>query len=501
MHQHKKENKSIRAPLLTAVKKNYPSLGAWVIGLALSFQNVIAQPAPVRTTAPPKPNILFIAVDDLRDWVGYLGHNPQVRTPNIDRLAKMGISFTHSYCAAPVCNASRAALMSGLRPGKTGVYDNNADWRTVIGENLMLTTTFRNAGYYVCGSGKIYHESFERPSEWDSYLTNSFREDPEARAAGRTRLPEGHSAGVGGIKFGPLECRDEDLPDWRIVSYGISELQKTHDHPFFLAVGLTKPHLPWNVPRKYFDLFPLNQIILPPYQEDDLADIPPAGVKMANPEWDHIGILKSGRWKEAVQAYLATIAYADMNIGRLLDAFEKSAYRDNTIICFWSDHGWHLGEKHHWRKFTLWEEGTRSPLIWIVPGVTKPGSVSERPVDLMSIYPTLTELCGLPTPNHVEGVSISALLRNPHSVWDRPAVTTFKFNNHAVRTEGWRYIRYANGGEELYNETKDPNEWTNVVSEPRNTALKTDLAKWLPTNNLPDLGRTQPGQKRHPDSE
>ncbi len=429
--------------------------------------------------APQRPNVLFIAIDDLRDWVGYFGHNPQSKTPNLDRIANMGTTFSRAYCAAPVCNPSRAALMSGLRPSTSGVYQNSNDWRTAIPMDKPLTTTFRNAGYYVSGSGKIYHESYRRPAEWDHYLERE-RADP--------RVPAGQSDGVGGIKFAPLDCQDDELSDWQITDYGIAELGKKHDKPLFLAVGLHKPHMPWNVPRKYYDLFPVQSIKLPPYLENDLDDLPPAGLKMARPASDHEPILKSGRWKEAIQGYLAAIAYTDMNLGRLIDALEKSPEKNNTIVCLWGDHGWHLGEKHHWRKFTLWEEATRSPLIWIVPGLTRPGTNCDRTIDFMSIYPTLTDLCGIPKPKHVEGQSIRPLLANPNAAWSQPGVTTYQFKNHTVRNAGWRYIRYANGDEELYDETKDPNEWANLAGKPEFAARKAELARFLPSTNAADIG-------------
>jgi arylsulfatase A-like enzyme len=278
----------------------------------------------------------------------------------------------------------------------------------------------------------------------------------------------------------------------RSPTYGIDQLARKHDKPFFLAVGLHKPHLPWNVPKKYFDLFPLESIQLPPYLEKDLDDVPPAGVRMAKPNGDHAHILASGRWKEAIQAYLASIAYTDMNIGRLLDALDKSAYRDNTIICLWGDHGWHLGEKQHWRKFALWEETTRAPLIWVAPGVTKPGTVCERTIDFMTIYPTLTDLCGIPTPKHVEGASVRSLLADPKAAWAPAGLTTYKFKNHAVRVDGWRYIRYENGDEELYDETADPNEWKNLAKDPAYAAKKAELAARLPTKDHEDIGGTEP---------
>jgi arylsulfatase A-like enzyme len=445
----------------------------WILTLvALACLAATGQAQP-----PNRPNVLFIAVDDLNHWVGYLGRNKQTVTPNIDRLAARGVRFTRSYCAAPVCNPSRAALMSGLRPSTSGVYENANDWRTAIPPDLPLTTAFRKAGYYVAGSGKIYHEAYRRRAEWDDYLEG---EGKDPQPAGDT--------GVGGIRFAPLDCKDEDLREWKIVQYGIDQLGRTHDKPFFLAVGLHKPHMPWNVPRKYYDLHPLDAIQLPPHRDDDLADVPPAGVRMARPEGDHKAILESGRWKEAVQGYLAAISYCDAMVGRLLDAFDRSAYRDNTVIVFWGDHGWHLGEKRHWRKFALWEEATRAPLIWVAPGVTKAGSVCDRTVDFMSVYPTLTDLCGVPTPAHVEGRSLRPLLADPRAEWDRPALTTYRFKNHAVRSEGWRYIRYANGDEELYDERADPYEWVNLATDPGHAATRAALAKWLPKSDAPDIG-------------
>jgi len=384
----------------------------------------------------------------------------------------------------PSCNPSRAALMSGLRPSTSAVYENNIDFRPLIPAEKTLTTAFRNGGYFVHGAGKIYHESYRRPSEWDHYLE---------REGGYPKVPAGQSDGVGGIKFAPLDCKDNEIPDWAIADYGIASLQKKHDKPFFLAVGFHKPHMPWNVPRKWFDLFPLDSIKLPPHLENDLADVPPAGVRMAHPNTDHEPMVKSGRWKEAVQAYLATIAYCDMNLGRLLDALEKSAYKDNTIICLWGDHGWHLGEKSHWRKFALWEEATRAPFMWVVPGVTKPNTLCERTVDFMGIFPTLTDLCGIPTPKHVEGESIRTLLANPQAVWDKPGVTTYRYKNHTARTAGWRYIRYENGDEELYDETKDPNEYTNLAGKPEFATKKTELAKFLPRTDAPDPASSGPG--------
>ena len=460
----------------------------YVIALVLTSVP-LALAAEAANDAKPKPNVLFIAVDDLNHWVGHLKRNPQTRTPNIDRLAAMGVTFTRANCAAPVCNPSRAALMSGLRPSTSGVYDNGQDWKPVIGKELTLTTQFLRAGYEVFGAGKIYHGSAHREGEWTDYFTQG--------GGGLKRHPSAPDDGVGGIKFCPLANGDEDMPDYKVVSYGLEKLQAEHGKPFFLAIGLVKPHMPFSVPKKYFDQFPLETIELPPYREDDLNDVPPAGVKMAKPGGDHAQMLASGRWKEAVRAYLATIAFCDAMVGRLLDGLEKSPHRDNTIVVFWGDHGWHLGEKHHWRKFALWEEATRAPLIWVAPGVTTAGGVCRRPVDFMSIYPTLCDLASIEVPMHVEGSCIRALLADPEAPWERPALTTFHRNNHSLRSETWRYIRYADGGEELYNHDADDYEWTNVAADPRYAAVKSDLAQWLPAVNraeLPSDGQAKRGK-------
>ncbi|MDR1384855.1 MAG: sulfatase [Planctomycetaceae bacterium] len=437
-----------------------------------------------------KPNILFIAVDDMRDWVGYIGTHPQTKTPNIDRLASQGVAFTRAYCAAAVCNSSRTALLTGLRPSTTGVYENQHDWRKIVPQNVVtLQQHFQQSGYETFGSGKIYHGGFPAPDGWDDYLNLNGKKlignsSPITALADEDDL---YADGVGGIKFRPLNCNDEDMTDYHVVQYGIEQLQKKHDKPFFLAVGLIKPHMAWNVPRKYYDLFPLDKIILPEVKENDLDDVPPEGIALAKPQGDHANILKSGRWKNAVQGYLAAIAFSDAQIGRLLDAFEKSEYKENTIVVFWSDHGWHLGEKEHWRKFALWEEANRAPLIWKVPGLTPTGVKTDAPVDFMHIYPTLCDLAGIPLPaQQLEGKSIRSLLANPEKNADTVAVMTYGFNNHAVRTKNWRYIRYNHGGEELYDEQKDPKEWNNLAVNEDVAAVKKELSQYLPKINVPD---------------
>lgn len=443
----------------------------------ISAATAFAQP-------PKKPNILIIAADDLNHWVSYTGRNPQTVTPNIDKLSARGVSFTNSHCAAPVCNASRASLLSGLRPHQTGVYGNGDDWRKAITPELSFISAFRHAGYLTLGSGKLYHGGYDRTSEWDDYLQDEGPLGPQ---------PEG-SKGVGGIRFGAIDAEDSELSDHRIVDYGITQLGKKHDKPFLLTVGLHKPHMPWFVPKKYFDLHPLDSIKLPPVQENDLADIPPAGVAIAQPNGDHKKIVDSGRWKEAIQAYLAAVSYADAEIGRLLDSLAASEYADNTIVVLFGDHGWHFGEKEHWRKFSLWEEATRAPLIWIAPGVSKAGTISKRPVDFMNIYPTLTDLAGIPTPSHVKDKSLRPLLMDPEAEWSGHALTTWLSGNHSIRTGQWRYTRYADGSEELYDEQKDPYEWKNLAKNSEFDSVKAGFQKLIPTENKPGIGRPGTGK-------
>ena len=314
---------------------------------------------------------------------------------------------------------------------------------------------------------------------------------------------------MGKFRFGPVDADDRDLQDHQLVSWTIERLLRPGPEPFFIACGIYRPHLPLFVPRKYFEQHPLDLVKLPRVLETDWEDLPPVGrfyarnyasdgVEAARSTHDEI--LESGRWLEAVQAYLASITFADAQVGRLLDALERGPHRDNTLIVLWSDHGNHLGEKLHWRKVTLWEEATRVPMIWQVPGLTRPGGVCERTVDLMAIYPTLMELCGIPKPIHVEGTSLRALLANPRMPWVTPAITTAREQDHSVRSERWRYIRYHDGSEELYDDTADPDEWQNLAGRPEYARLQAEMARWLSWTNrstLPTwaLGGSETGRR------
>jgi arylsulfatase A-like enzyme len=455
-----------------------------------SKKNVTSEGQSETTGLAPndKPyNILFIPVDDLNHWIGVLGRNNQIKTPNIDKLAKSGVLFSSAHCAAPICCPSRAALMSGKRPSTTGVYGNNNDWRTVIPPGETMPTFFKSKGYEVMGGGKIYHGGFDRDTDFDFYF----------RGGKDGGVGVNEKGSFGGIKWGMMKGGDDNLKDYHVAEWAVGELSKKHDKPFFLSPGIFRPHMPWNVPQKYYDLFPLETIQLPPYKKDDLDDMPEEGKRMALSLGDWKALMETTNpeleWKKAIRAYMACIAFADAMIGKIIDALDKSDYKNNTIVVLWGDHGWHLNEKNHWRKFSLWEEATRAPLIFRVPGVTKAGTVCNTPVDFMSIYPTLAKLCGFSIPKHVEGVSIIPLLQDVNALWNLPAVTTHGYNNHAVRSKKYRYISYAGGGEELYDEEKDPYEWNNIANEPSRKEIIKELRNYIPKTNKPEISRTKGG--------
>ncbi|QDT46965.1 Arylsulfatase [Symmachiella dynata] len=441
--------------------------------------------------AAEKPNVLFIAVDDLNDWTGALGGYPGIETPNLDRLAGRGVLFTRAYCSAPACNPSRASLLTGIRPSTSGVYQNSQPWRRALPDAVTLPQQFQAAGYRVWGGGKIYHGRFpDRPS-WHEYFKRP--QDPHPK-----KRPANGIAKTSHFDWGPVQVDDEEMSDAVVTSWGIDFLKQKQPQPFFLAVGLFRPHLPWYAPQKYFDQYPLDSIRLPKVLDDDLDDVPAVGKKFARLR-DHRNVTRTNNWKKAVQGYLASITFTDAQVGRLLDALDASGHAENTIIVLWSDHGWHLGEKHHWRKFALWEEATRVTMMITAPGITQPGGRCQRTVSLLDIYPTLCDLCGLDQPEVLEGESLRPLLKNPAADWTRPAVTTHGRNNHAARSERWRYIRYEDGGEELYDHDADPLEWKNLAADEQYADVKAELAKSFPTVNVQGIreGRGKKGKKKN----
>lgn len=452
------------------------SLSLLVICLLLQFA---AHPvfAKVGSTAKSdSKNVLFIAVDDLNDWVGYMNtqgiKKPKVYTPNIDRLARRGMAFTRAYTTAPVCGPSRAAILTGVRPTTSGVYTNHHNHNKIMPDIITLPEHFSANGYDVIGAGKLHHPPYEDVSRWDDFITSWVETQKFSAPPNRIRFE--------GIDVAYDFCSEDQMHDYEVADYAIDYLSQAHKKPFFLACGIYNPHAPWWVPKKYFDMYPLDEIQLPEVKEDDLDDLPPAAKRIAySVLTNHEKVEGEKKWHLFVQAYMACITFADAQIGRILDALDASEYAENTIVCLWSDHGWHLGEKQHWHKSTLWERACHVPFIWVVPGMTKQGSVCDAIVELQSIYPTLSSLCGLEKPMTVEGHDLTPLLKNSGSEWRHGAVTVLS-NNKTIRTKDWRYITYGEGQEELYNHTNDPNEWNNLANDPQYDSIKKELKAQLP---------------------
>jgi arylsulfatase A-like enzyme len=423
-----------------------------------------------------RPNVLLIGVDDLNDWIGALGVQPDVSTPHLDRLAARGELFTRCYSNAVLCNPSRTSFVTGMRPSTTGIYDNTQRWHMILPDATTMMSSFRAGGYRVVGRGKICHND-PAADDWDVYVPQHL-DRLRVRASG---IPDE-------LYWGPLDVDDEALDDTQVASWTAQQLRSGLPEPFFLGCGFFRPHHPWFVPRKYFEMYPPDRIHLPPSHPHDLDDVPATARKWAEHS-PYQRLRSAGLLREAVAAYLAAVSYTDANVGRVMAGLDASPYAHNTIVVFWSDHGFNLGEKELWGKGALWEDTTRIPLIVSVPGMTDPGSRCERPVSLIDVYPTLVDLCQLPPNPALEGVSLRPLLENPSAPWSRPVLTTQGFDNHSVRSQRWRYTRYADGSEELYDELADPHEWTNLADRPEHATVKGELAAAFPRSDAPAAPR------------
>ncbi len=444
--------------------------------------------------AAERPNVLCIAIDDLNDWVGCLNGHAQIQTPNIDRLAQRGTLFTNAHCQAPLCNASRTSLLTGLRPSTTGVYGLAPWFRTSpkFKDRVSLYQAFKRAGYKTFSTGKIWHGGYpprkERAKECDKWGPNA---SVGARPP-KKLVPPTPCGNHPLVDWGTFPHKDEEKGDWAVASWATEQLESKPDQPFFMAVGFFLPHVPCYATQHWFDLYPQDQLVLPPVQPGDRDDTPEFSwyLHWKLPEPRLSWLKRNHEWKHLVQSYLACTSFVDSQVGRVIDALQASGRADNTIIVLWSDHGWHLGEKGVSGKNTLWERSSHVPLIFAGPGIATQVPCDE-PAELLDIYPTLVELCHLAPVDGLEGHSLVPQLRNSKTTRPWPAITTHNQDNHTIRTKRWRYIRYANGSQELYDRENDPNEWRNLADDPRYKDVITELAKWLPKVNVPPM----PGSK------
>ena len=457
--------------------------------------------------AVEKPNLLFVAIDDLNDWVGCLGGHPQVKTPNIDKLAGRGVLFTEAHCPAPVCGPSRAAIMSGRRTVTTGVYSNNASYPKRLPDVESMPQFLRRHGYYTMGAGKLFHGDKNYPKgSFDEYAPPASGPIPKQALSNKLQNPnftikirdKTFQLPLNGMPadrvwqdnhtfdWGPVDLPDDDFRDPPAVKWAIERLQEQHGKPIFLGVGFHLPHQPLYAPKRFHDLYPPGAIQLPPVLENDLDDLSEAGRDYAlipTTSGTHATVVKHDQWRNAVSSYLATVSFVDHLVGQLIDSLGRSDYAENTWIVVLSDHGWHLGEKQHWGKATGWYRSTRVPLIIVPPENSADFArdrMCRRPVNLLDLFPTLIDVAGLPSKVELEGRSLLPLLRDPNADWAAHTVTTFGRGNHAVTTSLWRYLQYFDGSAELYNRSVDPYEWHNEITNPKYHSTVRSLRRLVP---------------------
>lgn len=459
----------------------------------LPAPKAVESPAVSDQLGRDRPNVLFIAVDDLNDWVGCLGGNPDAQTPNLDRLAQQSVLFNNAHCQVALCGASRNSFMTGMYASKTGLYNNSTKSGSAAFKRAKhMPVWFREHGYRAMCMGKIYHNDHGKKSYWDEIGPKTLRWGPEPPNGRQFTKRFGKKDVQDSLAWAALDIKKGQMPDEQIASWAIEKLSDQYDQPFFLSLGFYKPHTPLTAPKRYFDQFDRDALTLPKVLENDLDDVPEIGRRWVLDRRKLIAEEAVRQYsptyrRELVHAYHACTALVDDCIGQVLNKLDASPYADNTIVVLCSDHGWHLGEKHHWRKWMPWEESTRSLLIVRTPKMKAIGgadalgdkNVCRRTVGLIDIYPTLAELCDLQPPQGLQGLSFKKLLQNPQGEWQRPALTSTKAGNHTVRSERWRYIRYVDGSEELYDHDNDPNEWHNIADKPEMNAIKKQHAQWI----------------------
>ena len=448
--------------------------------------------------AAAKPNMLFIAIDDLNDWVGCLDGHSQARTPNIDRLAKRGTLFVNAHCQGPICGPSRASLLSGYYPHVTGIYQQPAgkamEKDKTFFHGQMVSHYFADHGYRTLAVGKITH-GYPAKLAFDSYGGKFAGSGPKPSGGRRFNyhLPNVPWTGTQ-TDWGAFPDREEEMSDHKSADWAVERLAEESKQPFFLAVGFVRPHVPFYVPQKWFDLFPLDDVQLPPVRNDDLLDVPEISRRIHElPKYPGLAFLQKNdneQFRKCVQAYLACVAFVDHQVGRVLDALDTGPHAADTVVVLFSDHGYHLGEKDRVSKHSLWEESSRVPLV-VAPAKSqgeqfgKAGQLCSKPVGLIDLYPTMLQMCGLPAKKSNQGDSLVPLLKNPSANWRFSTLTTYARGNHTLRSERYRYLRFEDGSEELYDHAEDPNEWTNLATRLKYTKLLKQFRKELPAKEAP----------------
>ena len=464
--------------------------------------------------ANERPNVLWISIDDLNDWVGYMKGHPQAITPNMDRLAKRGTAFMDAHCSSPLCNPSRSTILSGFHANKTGVWNNKTGFK--YSDFELLPQYFSKHGYSTYGTGKIHHtkindkifeKAFHPEQRWSPFQQSKsvHYTKKELKSKGTVNPRHVIQSGPGGkdyilplnrmpsdrnpdkksgesFDWGGFDLPDNAFGEGLAADWTLEQL-KAHNpgKPFFAALGFYRPHIPLYAPQKYFDMYPLEKVKLPEHRENDLDDLSASGKKWALEAvtaGSHKTVLKHEEWKKAVQAYLACVTFVDAQIGKVMDWLDKSPYAENTIIVLFSDHGWHLGEKQHWGKWTGWDRSTRVPLI-IIDRNQKQGNVCTQPVNLIDLYPTVVELAGLPE-KKLDGQSLKKLVQATDNSKARTVYSYFDKGNFAVINKKWRLIQYKDGSEELYNRLKDPHEYENLSKVPEYKSVIEELRTHIP---------------------